>query len=119
MDKDVRVEIERKLAASREELILDLGQTVTKGAIRPDARRKGLEIYENLRGKLQAAICTNQQLRALHDTVGDGKKALLVAALADLVSGLVVGISPITVAVLMVKDGLEVYCRKLWENGDG
>jgi len=119
MDKGARIELERKLADSREQLILDLGQTLTKGAIGADARRKGLEIYENLKDKLQASICTSQEIRALHEAMGDGREVLLIAALADLVSGLVVGVSPVTFAVLLVKDGLALYCRKLWENPDG
>lgn len=115
MNEARKAEIEQKLNSSREDLILDLGRTTTKSAIAPDLRKKGLEIYENLRKSLQKKICTDKKLLEIYKSIGDGKKALLVAALADFISGLVVAISPVTLAVLLVKDGMEIYCESYWK----
>ena len=42
------------------------------------------------------------------------KAAALVAAVIDVIAGAVTGVSPITVAVLLVKEGLGALCREIW-----
>ena len=62
MNEALKAEIEEKLNRLREDLILDIGRTLTKGAIAPDLRRKGQEVYENLRIGLQDKICKNKKI---------------------------------------------------------
>ena len=41
-------------------------------------------------------------------------KVLLATAIADLLGSILTGVSPFTVAVLLVKEGLESFCDEHW-----
>jgi hypothetical protein len=61
--------------------------------------------------ELQRLICTSDRV---HNLYNDGETPTLVAAVADLISSICVGVSPLTVAYLLTRFGLRKLCSELW-----
>jgi hypothetical protein len=59
----------------------------------------------------QDAICTQTRVRK----IVEHKDGELVAAIADLIASFCVGVSPVTVAYLLVRRGLKSLCKAYWE----
>jgi len=116
MDKLLLREIESQLSMNTDLLLCMLGAEQALGAT-PGTIRDGRVILENAKRMLRDRICTDEKVRKLHRTSGDSK-VLLVAAVLDCIAGAVTGVSPITVSVLLVKEGLETVCKKVWDSGD-
>ena len=57
------------------------------------------------------AICKTESIQEL---VANNSTKQLVLAIADLISGLITGVSPITVAILLTKTGIEEMCGEIW-----
>lgn len=61
---------------------------------------------------LRTYLCV-EQLRFLHDPAENVReKSLIIAAVADCLSGVVLGISPLTAATLVVSFGLRKVCEE-------
>lgn len=63
--------------------------------------------------ELEKRICSNV-VRELVDT---SDAPTLVAAIADLISACCIGVSPITVAWLITRQGLHAFCARQWDGG--
>lgn len=70
------------------------------------------EFLSTKRLQLQHAICNHQKIMAIKVDEGETSNVTLITAVADLIASIVVGISPVTVAVLLVKKGLRNLCRE-------
>ena len=65
------------------------------------------------REEIAERVCPNDLVRTLwsrDQKVQD--RVTLALAVADLIAGLVIGMSPITVSVLLVKEGLRILCEQ-------
>jgi hypothetical protein len=60
-------------------------------------------------------ICESSVVKKLVD---DADQFQLVIAIADLVSALCIGVSPITVSAIIVKIGLKKVCRSVFPNSE-
>jgi hypothetical protein len=113
MISDDRIsEISTKLQLLDKDLYADLGKSSNHQMSPSDAVRRGIALYKNIKNKIQPSICTNDTIKQHFND--DHEKVVLISSVADLVSGLFFEISPITVAVLLVKEGLNSYCAEFW-----
>ncbi|WP_375207701.1 hypothetical protein [Hyphococcus sp.] len=114
MDELTLREIESQLALDSELLFRMLGAQQGVGSSR-GTNRDGKDVYENIKRSLRVRICTNRRVQTL---CGDSatEKTTLVAAVLDCISGPIIGISPITVSVLLVKEGLNNLCADQWSD---
>ena len=114
MNDLVQREIESQLSLDTDLLLRMLGAAHALGAT-PGTSRDGKVILENARRTLRKRICTDPKVQAAH-AGATNTKVQLVAAVIDCIAGAVTGVSPITVSVLLVKEGLETLCKEAWGN---
>jgi hypothetical protein len=94
-----------------EDLFLALGQQIAEGEehMRPPSPAelvvKGKVWFQSHLASLQGAVC-QVKVRSLID----GDDAVLLAAVADLIAGLCLGVSPVTVSYLICKRGMKSFC---------
>lgn len=114
MDKLVLREIEIQSSLETELLLRMLGASRSTGAS-PATARDGKAILANARRTLRQRICVDERVKAECAAAGN-PKVLLAAAIVDCIAGAVTGVSPITVAVLLVREGLDSLCKDIWAN---
>jgi hypothetical protein len=117
MNDDSTQRISMLLETDLDELYSALGKEVagpgmTRGT--RNLRKLGREWLKAKREQLSAAVCHDPKVRALCEDGKKGGRIILVAAVTDLVASLVVGVSPVTVAVLLVREGLTSLCEGTW-----
>ena len=101
---------------SEQELLVQIGLELTRGEERavPFDPRELLErgkAWLSAMGKeLAERVCT-AEVRAL---LRESDTPTLIAAIADLVASCCFGVSPITVAYLLVRRGLQKFCSRHW-----
>jgi hypothetical protein len=75
-------------------------------------RRIAREWLKKKRHKIANYVCSNETIILLaSNTTKKQDKINLILALADLISSLVVGVSPVTVSVLLVREGIKTLCK--------
>ena len=80
------------------------------GPLDPDRKRLVARAWiEAQRERLRAVICEDPQIRLLRESTSDDRVAL-AAAVADLVASLTGNLAAATVAVLMVRSGIDSLC---------
>ena len=115
MDPLVLREIETQLSLDTGLLLRMLGASHALGAT-PGTTRDGQVILENARGTLRERICSDATVKATQRLAGNSK-VQLAAAVLDCIGGALTGVSPITVSVLLVKEGLDELCMEAWRDG--
>ena len=73
---------------------------------------KGKEIVSRQMNIIKESICSNDYITKLATSKSYEDKVMLVSAIADLLAATVIAISPITVAALLVKQGVPALCNK-------
>ena len=114
MDPSLLEEIERQLSMDTDRLFRMLASENSLGAS-PGTSRDGKAILENARRTFRQKICSDERVRYAHG-LAEGSKVQSVAAILDCVSGSISGVSPVTVAVLLVKEGVEALCQEAWRD---
>lgn len=114
MDNLVLREIESQLSMDSELLLRMLGASHSLGAT-PGTIRDGKAILENAKRSFKQQVCADPKVQSTYRASGNSK-VLLAAAVLDCIAGAVTGVSPITVAVLLVKEGLGSLCKDTWSN---
>lgn len=114
MDQLVIREIESQLSMDADLLLRMLGASHAIGAT-PGTSRDGKAILDNARRTLRERICADETVFNAHKAAVNSR-VLLVAAVLDCIAGVITGVSPITVSVLLVKEGLETLCKEAWSN---
>lgn len=115
MDEQIYNQIKIKLQLPQNVLFEELGKTATKGAYSEDLKRKGKDIFETLKGRLVNEICTSSTVINAYKSINSNEVVPVVAALIDVLSGYLVGISPVTFCVLIVKEGIPKLCKSYWK----
>ena len=108
----VHREIESQLSLDTDLLLRILGASHAIGAT-PGTSRDGKAILDNAKRTLREQICADKTVRTAHEAAGNSK-VLVVAAVIDCIAGAITGVSPITVSVLLVKEGLGTLCKEAW-----
>ncbi|MEH1833141.1 MAG: hypothetical protein V7L29_13955 [Nostoc sp.] len=63
------------------------------------------------RSQFQSAICNNQNIKDLFKKYEKQEQRVdLILAIGDLIAGITIGVSPLTVSALIVKEGYESLC---------
>ena len=104
---------------SDEELYQELGAALSPSHAFPPSPDRLVQIgrtwLDKKREALAGSLCKDPKLRALAATDPKTQEnAALVAALADLVATAVAGVPAMTVAVLLVRRGLQELCANSW-----
>lgn len=111
-------EIERLLAMDDDDIFASLGSELTGRQLLPSSKGEFIRIgrlwFERQARELTDVVCSHEKLTALRRRPENQiSTAELVAGVADVISGLVVGASPFTVSVLLVRFGLDKLCGPL------
>jgi hypothetical protein len=107
-----RAAVEPLLNLSEADLLVRLADDVALGVgpLDPDRKRSIARAWlDAQREALRDAVCGNARIRLLRETAADDSVEL-AAAVADLVAGVSGKLPAATVAVLMLKVGLDGYC---------
>jgi len=115
MDELIIREIESQISLDSDLLFKMLGAQQAQGAS-PGTGRDGRSILENAKRILRDRVCADLRIRELHTATGN-TRVQLAAAVLDCIAGAVNGVSPITVSVLLVKEGLGALCKEAWGSG--
>lgn len=109
--------IRRLYALSEAEILVEIGNEILAGESRffPPSNQEAIEnAVEWLRERyelLQGKICTHPKLQEYCSS----DDIMLAAAIADLISGMCINVSPFSVAVLLVKKGIDELCKQTKE----
>jgi hypothetical protein len=95
-----------------DELLVRLGDALGPDAFPRDPLQRGRDAYEALRRSLQDYICGDPALRSLCEQ--NSRVVDLAAALADLLSVKYGRVPAAAFSTLLVRDGLDAYCRCRW-----
>jgi hypothetical protein len=109
-------EIENQLSLDSELLYRMLGASQSLGAT-PGTARDGKVMLANTQRNLRDRICADKNIERIYKAA-QHSKVQLAAAVLDCIAGAVTGVSPITVAVLIVKEGVHLLCENAWKNAD-
>lgn len=107
--------IDDLLSLSRDQLLVRLAEGTGKFAGATDLRARGLEIYSNIVSKVRAKICESELIYKSWCENPIKNKHIIIAAAIDCISGVIVGVSPATLCVLIYKDGLPAICTEIWK----
>jgi hypothetical protein len=109
-------DFDRLLAQSEDELYEQLGRQLQRGTLGArerspeESREYARSWFARRHTDLAAAICPTQVVRTYLASKRIQDRILLAAAIADLITAIFKGIPATTVAVLIVKEGLESLC---------
>lgn len=111
-------DIKNLFALSEREILIAIGNDILAEESRflPPSTQKAIQkamnwLEENYE-LLQAATCGNTYVWKYYT---DNEDIMLAAAIADLISGICLNLSPFSVAVLLVKKGIGEFCKYYWE----
>lgn len=108
-------EIEQLLNKTTDELFIRLGEDGSSGAIGFDPIRKGKEMFANIVTNIQERLCKDKMIKESFNDPKNYNKLVLISSIADIIAQLALPISPYTVAVLCVKEGLDNICKTTWD----
>jgi hypothetical protein len=111
-------EIRAKLLLSDDDLLAEVGQSLGKGATFTDAITRGRQVFENLKRELRETICSNSKVIMCYKGAKEDS-VQAVAAIIDAIAGLLHGIPPATIAILLYRAGLTKYCGAGWPPAAG
>lgn len=108
-----------KASMSKEvdELYLELGKQLASSAQRviplPPFRyiQVAKQWLSDHKREIKERVCADSSIKALLSNNRIGDRLVVAAAVCDLISSITVGLSPVTVAVLLVKEGLRTLCE--------
>jgi hypothetical protein len=100
---------------SADKLYEDIGRSISVGIdlgeVDPEElRERGIRWFAKRKKELQEKVCNGYIAEVVLQEGRSWDQTLLLAAVADLIASLVVGVSPITVAALILKEGLHQFC---------
>lgn len=112
-------QISQLLELSTEELLVRIGEDIRGKGASPSSKGQLVMLAKDWLTKkskeIQEQVCTSDKVRTIANTdKTQGDVVMLISAIADLIASLKIGISPITVAVLIFREGLIQYCKTYW-----
>lgn len=111
-------ELKHLIEADEARLFEHIGAHAIRGSVgaRPATPRKlekeGRAWLKRHTVELRNRVCGSVVVKAYLDSDSAQDRVLLVAAVADLVSSLVTGVAAISVAILIVREGLATWCKE-------
>jgi hypothetical protein len=109
-------EATRLLAKNEDELLADLGADLLGlGGVPPSVEVLNTAargwLSDNAT-KIRTCVCTEEVRKLLNSNVGSVE---ICVALGDLLLGQFVGVSPLSLAAIILKTGVSSFCRNLWD----
>jgi hypothetical protein len=109
------------LDASDVDLYAEIGRELTgTSVVAPrvqDLIQHGRRWMNSKRIEIANVACQNEQIKALAaPTLSAHERVVLVCAFADIISHLVTGVAPITVAALLTRQGVQSLCESIWSD---
>jgi hypothetical protein len=108
--------IRQLLALDEEELYVEIGREFSaKQALPLDPRElaeRGKRLFSAQVKKLTSSICENSTIRSMAEN--NSEDAQIVVEIINLISSLILPVSPITLAALLVKRGVKKCCENYW-----
>ena len=111
-------EIQALKSKSIEELYKLIGEQLLSETLGIDefsdeeTKEEAVDWENQQRVNLRKSICGSDPYRAYIENPEGWDWVMIVTALADLIAGVVVGVSPLTVAALILKKGLDKLCAE-------
>jgi len=118
---DATARIRAMLEMSLDDLYAEVGREYAsaQGQLLPKPPHRYVQIAKawlsERREQLRAEICGSERVRKMLREPRGYDRVLLASAVTDLVAGIVTGVAPATVAVLLVKEGVETLCAAAGE----
>lgn len=109
-NEETQKRAEELLALSREDLLRKLTEDRDPGFV-GDLLREGKRLYERTAKNQRKTICTDARVQAAFRDPAGNRRVLIVCAIADALGTA----GALTIAVLIVQDGLESYCEAIWK----
>ena len=113
--KELNEEINQKQDHSIDELYILLGEEyIGKSAIDRDKesiKNQGKIAFDSYASLIKSKICNNEKIRK-HLLEEGTNMTHLTIAIVDLIASSVIGISPVTIAVICTKMGVKSICTK-------
>lgn len=112
----MEVDFDHLLELKEDDLYEALGRQIQHGTLgattkSPDENRLfGQNWIARRRSDLSAKICQTQVVKTYRSSKRIQDRAILAAAIVDLIATIVSGVPATTVAVLLVKEGLDTLC---------
>jgi hypothetical protein len=106
-------EIRAKLLLSDDQLLVEVGKSLGKGATFTDALKRGRKVVDNLRRELRTGVCSNEKVITCFKA-SESDSVTVVAAIIDAIAGVLGGVPPANIAVLLYRTGLKKYCGSDW-----
>lgn len=101
------------------QLLLMIGQQLAvqeRGMLpksREDLLKDAREWMEGHLSDFERMICSSEKVRKL---AAESEGPTLASAIADLILGVCIGVSPVTVSYLLLKYGIFRLCKQEWES---
>lgn len=110
------IEILNLLEQSEEELLSSLAKELIPGnefiSNPKELVTMSIDWLNAQKNNISGLVCSNEKIQEIQESISDDSKVELVTVIADLISGLLVNISPWTVSVIIVKNGLDWLCNE-------
>lgn len=112
-------EAKEKLDYTIDELYVDVGLSLNKGQLDINIQdislliENGKIFIEAKLYEISQIICNDKDVIKHIDKEGFDDKEAIVIAIAELISSVITGVSPITVSALIIKKGLGKLCQEI------
>lgn len=111
------------LSSSTRDLYLSIGQDLVGRTLFPVGDNNLIALAKNWlalkQDSLSSLICKDERIISIFKEDNTTKRRVaLVIAICDLISSLVLNVSPWTVSALLVNEGLNVLCKNYWDKDD-
>ena len=108
--------IELLFELSKEDLYLSIGEQLQSTSIMPSPKYQLIKMAKNWiksnKKEFAEILCKDKNIQSLMDNSHRlYDKILLVSAMSDLLTSTIIGVSPLTVCVLLFKEGIESLCE--------
>lgn len=115
--EDKHSKIIELLEKNSDDLYAEIGERLTKSMLPKSIEyliNLGKEWFASKLPQFKEAICQNEDIKILmsEDTTIQNKLNLIMA-ISDFIASLKIGVSPITVSVLIFKEGVSKICSQL------
>jgi hypothetical protein len=104
------------LALSEADLFLEIDRQLSPIGFFIDTRaidkrvESGRNWFQERRARISKNVCSSATLARLREAGDSQGKVALLVALADLIASICIGVSPFTVAAIILKLGLDRFC---------
>ncbi|WP_309385803.1 hypothetical protein [Cerasicoccus frondis] len=112
---EISNEVQGVLELDISQLFSDIGATAPQfgfGMADQDDEEKGRTWFQRHKTELREKVCGTYLAKLAADENGGWDRVLIVAGIADLIANRCVGVSPLSVAALILKLGLNSLCQQ-------